>query len=153
MTIENKKVVIGGTFEALHKGHKTFLKEAFNLGNNVFIGLTSNAMAERAKGRIIKDFEERKQGLEDFINENFKTEYKIQKIEDEFGPTLQEDFDYILVSPDTHKTALLINEERGKINKESIEIIEIEFVLAEDKKPISSTRVLSGVIDKEGKIL
>jgi len=153
MTIENKKVVIGGTFEALHKGHQVFLEKAFNLGDDVFIGLTSDTMAKRAKGRTVKVFNERKQKLEDFINENFKAESKIQEIDDEFGPTLQEDFDYILVSPETHKTALLINEERKKINKKPIEIIEIEFVLAEDQKPISSTRVLEGIIDTEGNIL
>jgi len=153
MIIKNKKVVIGGTFEVLHKGHKVFLRKAFSLGDSIFIGLTSDAMAEKTKGRVVKDFEKRKEELENFISENFKIESRIEKIENEFGPTLQEKFDYILVSPETHKTALLINEERKKVSKELIEIIEIEFVLAEDKEPISSTRILEGKIDREGNVL
>lgn len=153
MIIKNKKVVIGGTFEVLHEGHKVFLKKAFSLGNNIFIGLTSDSMAEKTKGRTVIDFERRREVLEDFISKNFKVDSRIEKIKNEFGPTLQEEFDCILVSPETHKTALLINEKREKVNKKPIEIIEIEFVLAEDKKPISSTRIIRGEIDKEGKLL
>jgi cytidyltransferase-like protein len=149
---KNKKVVIGGTFDILHKGHETLLGKAFGLGE-VFIGLTSNEMALQTKKRRVLDFELRKKELENYISKNFKNNYIIGKIEDVFGPTLKEDFDYIVVSPETHKTAIFINEERKKINKKTIEIIRIDYVLAEDKKPISSTRILNREIDKKGNIL
>jgi len=149
---EIKKIVIGGTFESLHKGHRFFLEKAFSLGE-VFIGLTSDLMAEKTKKRGVKNFEKRKKELEKFIKNNFKFNYEIGKIEDRFGPTLKKDFDFIVVSPETKKTAILINKEREKINKKPIEIVEIEFILAEDGKPISSTRILKGEIDKEGVIL
>lgn len=153
MTIkENKKVVIGGTFESLHKGHRFFLEKSFNLGK-VFIGLTSDQMARKTKKREVQIFEERKKELEKFIKTNFDFNYEIGKIEDKFGPTLQKDFDFIVVSPETKKTAFLINKEREKINKKPIGIVEIKFILAEDGKPISSTRILKGEIDKEGKAL
>lgn len=149
---KTKKIVIGGTFEYLHKGHRFFLEKAFSLGE-VFIGLTSDKMAKKTKKRKVQIFEERKKELEDFIKNNFKFSYEIGKIEDRFGPTLRENFDYIVISPETKKNAVLINKERQKINKKPIEIIEIEFILAEDGKPISSTRILKGEIDKEGKLL
>ena len=152
MEKENKKVVIGGTFDILHKGHEAFLNKAFGLGE-VFIGLTSDEMALKTKRRKVQNFEIRKKELRDFIENNLKSNYRIGKIENKFGPTLNEDFDYIVVSPETYKTALIINKERQKINKKSIEIIEIEFILAQDGKPISSTRILKGKIDREGKIL
>jgi len=149
---DSKKVVVGGTFDIFHEGHKAFLRKAFELGQ-VTIGLTSDLMAKTRKKGEIKDFKERKRELEDFIKKEFKTKPKILKIEDEFGPTLKEDFDYIVVSSETYPTALVINKERQKRNKKPIEIVKIDFVLAKDGKPISSSRIFRGEIDKEGKLL
>lgn len=146
-----KKVVVGGTFDILHKGHKAFLKRAFGLGK-VTIGLTSNKMAERAKKRKVRDFSLRKKDLEKFIKKEAAGKYKIIKIEDKFGPTLKEDFDYIVVSPATYKTALFINRKRQKINKKPIKIIKIKFVLGENGKPINATDIIKGKIDREGKL-
>ena len=149
---KDKKVVIGGTFDVFHKGQEVLLKRAFGLGE-VLLGLTSNAMARKFKKREVKDFNLRKKELEDFIKKEFKVKPKIVKIEDKFGPTLKEDFDYIVVSPETYKTAVLINKKRQKINKKPLKIVTIKSVLAEDRKPISSTRILKGEIDRDGNIL
>lgn len=151
-TKKNKKVVIGGTFGILHKGHEKLLRKAFGLGE-VFIGLTSDTMARKMKKRKVQGFKYRKKELRGFIKKKFKAEPRIAKIEDKFGPALRENFDYIVVSPETYKTALLINKKRQERNKKLIKIIEIEFVLAKDGKPISSTRILKGEIDREGKLL
>jgi len=141
MEKEIKKVVVGGTFDILHRGHEVLLKKAFTLGK-VTVGLTSNVFARKMKKRKVRDFKYRKKELEDFIKEEFKQKSKIVKIEDKFGPTLEKDFDYIVVSPKTYKTAVLINKKRQKRNKKPIKIVKIKFVLAEDGKPISSTRIL-----------
>ena len=146
----SKKVIIGGTFDVLHNGHKALLEKAFELGEAT-IGLTTDAMARKAKKREVQSFEDRKEELKSFIKKKFKINYKIIKIEDKFGPALKEDFDYIVVSPETKETALLINEERRKIGKKSIEIVKIDFVLAKDGKPISSARILNGEINKSAK--
>jgi len=147
-----KKVVIGGTFDILHEGHKALLKKAFELGE-VTIGLTSDVLAKKIKKRKVADFNQRKTELRDFIIKEFKIKPKILKIEDKFGPTLEEDFDYIVVSPETYKTALLINRKRWERNKKLIEIVEINFILAKDKKTISSKRILKGKINEKGKLL
>jgi pantetheine-phosphate adenylyltransferase len=149
---KNKKVVIGGTFDILHKGHKALLKKAFKLGK-VFIGLTSDKMAREMRDREIKNFKDRKKELENFVRKEFKVEPKIFKIENKFGFTLKRDFDYIVVSPETYQNAIEINKERLKRKKKLIEIIEIDFVLAEDGKPISAERIARGEIDREGKLL
>jgi len=47
----------------------------------------------------------------------------------------------------------LLNEERKKTGKKSLKIIKINFVLAEDGKPISDSRILKGEIDRQGKLL
>jgi pantetheine-phosphate adenylyltransferase len=147
-----KKVVVGGTFDILHKGHKALFKKAFELGV-VTIGLTSDVFAKKIKKRKVVGFNQRKMELENFIKKDFKLWPKILKIEDKFGPTLEEDFDYIIVSPKTYKTALLINKERQERNKKPIEIVKINFVLAEDRKSISSTRILKGEINEKGELL
>ncbi len=138
---KKKQVVVGGTFDILHKGHKALLRKAFGLGG-VFVGLTSDAMAKRIKKRDVRDFKYRKKELKTFIKKEFKVRSEIVKIEDKFGPTLKKDFDYIVVSPETYKTALLINKERQKRKRGAIKIVKIKFVLAKDGKPISASRIL-----------
>jgi len=147
-----KKVVVGGTFEMLHKGHKAFLKKAFELGK-VSIGLTSDMMARERKKREVKNFKLRKKQLKEFIFKEFLEKPEIVKIEDKFGFAIERDFDFVVVSPETYKTAVEINKERQKRNKKPIKIAKIKFVLAEDRKPISSTRILKGEINKEGRLL
>ncbi|MFH0878053.1 MAG: pantetheine-phosphate adenylyltransferase [Candidatus Omnitrophota bacterium] len=142
MSKKNKKrVVVGGTFDILHKGHKTLLRKAFSLGETL-IGVTSDKLAGKSRIRKVRPFRERERGLEEFIaKESFK-KAKIAKIEDEFGPTLEEDFDYIVVSPGTYKTAALINKEREKLGKKPIKIVVINFVLDKDGKILSATKIL-----------
>jgi len=148
----NKRVVVGGTFETLHKGHRALLKKAFNLGK-VVIGLTSNSFARKMKKRKVADFQIRKKQLTDFILKNFSAKPEIVKIENKFGFTRLKNFDFIAVSPETYSTALEINKERKRRKRKPIKIVKINFVLAEDKKPISSTRILKGEINSEGKLL
>jgi pantetheine-phosphate adenylyltransferase len=152
MEKSSKKVVLGGTFDILHKGHEALLKKAFSLGK-VFIGLTSDSFAKKLKKRKVESFRKRKRELENFIKKKFKKRAKIFKIDDKFGPTLKKDFDYIVVSPETYKNAVEINKERLKKKKKLIEIVEIDFVLADDGKPISAERIAKGKIDREGRIL
>ena len=141
MATEKKKVVLGGTFDLIHGGHKALLKRAFSLGR-VTIGLTSDFMAERTKGRNVRGFRQRKKELETFIRKEFKVRPKIVKIEDKFGPTLEEDFGYIVVSPGTYPTAVLINKRRRERKKKPIKIVKVKFVLGKDKKPISAAKIL-----------
>jgi len=142
--MKKKKVVVGGTFDILHEGHKAFLRKAFSLGE-VTIGLTSDIWAENIKKRKVKNFKHRKKELEDFARKEFKVKPKIVKIEDKFGPALKEDFDYIVVSPETYPMAVLINLKRKNIKKKLIKIVKIEFVLDEDGKPISATRIFKKI--------
>lgn len=145
-------MVIGGTFDILHKGHRALLDRSFALGK-VFIGLTSDKMAREMKKRKIRPFTARKRRLCSFVRKAYKSKPAIIKIEDIFGSTLKEDFDYIVVSPETFKTAVSINKIREKQKKKPIKIVKIKFVLAEDGRPISATRISKGEIDEEGRLL
>jgi pantetheine-phosphate adenylyltransferase len=147
------RVVLGGTFECLHDGHRELIHKAFELaGNNgiVDIGLTSNEMANK-RPRHVPDYDIRKKKLLDYINMISEgQEYTILELNEPFGKTLETDYDYIVVSPETNSVALKINQLRNEKKMEEIKIIKVEFVLADDKIPISSTRIAHGEIDIHG---
>ncbi len=144
------KIAIGGTFSPLHAGHTYLLKKAFYFGKKVVIGLTSDSMITKE----VKSYEERKKELINYLEKKIREKnFEIMKIENKYGPTIEKDFDAIVVSPETKKTAKEINEKRKKKDLEPLEIIETDYILAEDWKPISSTRIRKGIINKNGKIL
>lgn len=153
---------MGGTFEYLHAGHSRLVEEAFRIlkasgGGIVHIGLTSDKMAA-GKFHSVSGYETRKQILSDFISQMLQEFelpddcYLITELEDPFGPSVSDSYDYIVVSPETRLGADKINEIRQKKGLLPIQIREIEFVLAEDTIPISSTRIYNGEIDREGKV-
>ena len=142
------RVAIGGTFSPLHDGHKALLTRAYQLSSNseLIIGLTSNEMA-RKRLRYVEDWEIRAQKLALFMFEEFGASPKIVCLKDPFGPTIEEDFDYLVVSPETEPIGGLINAMRTELGKKLIEVVCVEYILAYDRQPISSTRIIKHEID------
>jgi pantetheine-phosphate adenylyltransferase len=128
------RVAIGGTFSPLHDGHKALLARAHQLSSTcpdgeLIIGLTSNEMA-RKRLRYVEDWEIRKQKLALFMLEEFGASPKIVCLKDPFGPTIEYDFDYLVVSPETEPIGELINNMRTELGKKQIEVVRVEYVLA-----------------------
>ena len=149
------KVCIGGTFNTLHKGHKSLINKAFKLaGSNglVFIGITTGWVF--SKKRNLKSLDKRKKTLEEYLSkEGFMDQVIIKPIKDKYGLSTEEEFDAIVVSPETQKTAEEINKIRRQKRKKTLKIIQIPMEFAKDGKPISSTRVNNKEIDENGNIL
>ncbi len=146
-------IVIGGTFGYLHKGHVALISKAFELGGFVYIGLTTDAYVRRVKpGENVPPYTERKAAL-DRLARSLRKRYAIGPLEDRYGPSTTEDFDAIVVSGETYKSALEINRIRKKSGLKELRIIKIAYVLADDLKPISTSRILSGEIDRDGRKL
>lgn len=149
------RVCIGGTFSILHSGHKRLLDKAFESAGktgSVFIGLTSEKLIKKKKK--VKPFEERKKFLVQYLSKRgFIDRTIIKPITDKYGPSIDEEFDAIVVSPESIKTAEEINQKRIKIGKHPLKIIQIPFLLANDGFPISSSRIKNKEIDARGKIL
>lgn len=148
------KVAVGGTFQYLHDGHEVLVIKAFEIakGEKVYIGLTSDEMIN--KNHKAHAYECRKTKLIEFL-ENLDIpdkNYIISKLNDPYGPTLDGDFDYIVVSPETYPVALKINRLREEKGLTPLKIARVEYVMAEDGIPISSTRIAEGKIDGHGRL-
>ncbi len=146
-------VAVGGTFDPIHDGHKALLIKACELSRDgkLLIGLTSDEMV-RDKAHAVRDFKTRYREIKKFMRAQ-RINYVIVRLDDPYGPTVNDDFDYIVVSPETHPVALKINKIREEKGKSQINIVLVDYVLAEDGLPISSTRIAKGEIDKHGKVL
>ena len=149
------KICIGGTFNVLHRGHKKLLEEAFKKAGNegfVFIGLTKQKIQDSNKKT--RKYEEREKDLIKFLEEhNWLSKSKILPITDKYGLAVDENYDAIVVSPETYHVAEEINEKRIQNGRKPLRIFRVPFVLAEDGKPISSSRIKNREINENGKIL
>ncbi|MHC1584733.1 MAG: phosphopantetheine adenylyltransferase [Candidatus Syntropharchaeia archaeon] len=145
------KVAIGGTFEPLHDGHKALLKKVFELseGDEIVIGLTSDEMA-RTRYRTVLSYRVRAENIRQYMLREYKVKVRTVELNDRYGITLDEDIDYIVISPETYPVAKKINELRRERGKKPIKIVRVNHVLAKDGKIISSTRIKNGEIDKHG---
>ncbi|HUH78798.1 MAG TPA: phosphopantetheine adenylyltransferase [Methanoregula sp.] len=150
------KVMVGGTFDPLHDGHKALLSRSFELAGRdgrVVIGLTTDTFASR-KTHPIRPFDERRQDLEGFIKgKKFAASWIVEPLNDRFGSATDADFDAIIVSEETLPVAVEINTLRKEHGKKKVDIHQISCVLAEDGRWISSTRIYRGEIDVHGRIL
>ena len=149
------KVATGGTFDGLHAGHRRLLEKSFELGDEVVIGLTSDEFARKHAKSPGLSYAERKRGLEDYIEGRFpRRRYLVAKLDDYFGPGIaSKEVEALVASPETAERVGLANSLRAERGFPPLELEVVEWVLAQDGAPISSTRIRSGEIDEEGKPL
>lgn len=127
-----KTVVLGGTFDRIHTGHKILLTEAvLRATNRLVVGVTDESMTNSKKlHELILPVEQRIKEVEDFLNEIDPTlKYDIVPISDAFGPTKSDpDMDMIIVSKETEKGGQKVNELRKQNGLPELDIFCIEVV-------------------------
>ena len=146
------KVCLGGTFDRIHIGHEKLLKIAFEVGEEVIIGLTSDTKAKRGRGNEkLSSFKNRYTNLETFLIKKFDNNFSIVKLNDDWGPgALDEDLDAIIVSEETEKVASELNKKRALKGLNPLEIVTVSLILDKKGEKISSTRIRNSEIDRDG---
>lgn len=151
-----RKVAVGGTFDELHKGHRRLLVKAFEVGENVLIGLCTDEFAKKmGKPHVTAPYEVRLKELQAFLERSSLIDKaEIIPLNDPYGNTLTDKcIEALVVSEETEKVAIQINQKRSEAQLPQLEIVTISMVPAENYKPISTTRIRKGEIDREGHLL
>lgn len=167
-------VTVGGTWDHFHLGHHAMLDKAFAVGETVWLGVTTprylsslDTLSAKSYGPV-ESYEKRLSSVRKYLEEKEDREVKERKekfkksllertkliaIDDRFGTTLTDELlEAIIVSPETELIATEINLLRAQKNYAALEVILVTWVLARDGKPIHSTRIRAGEIDREGNV-
>ncbi|MDD1756377.1 MAG: inosine/xanthosine triphosphatase [Methanomassiliicoccales archaeon] len=146
------KVGVGGTFNVLHRGHRALLDKAFEVGDEVAIGVMSDAYAAKSKKQLVP-LDQRLSALRSYLSSKVKP-FTINVIEDAAGNLLSDPaLNALVVSPESFTAAERLSKVRAERGLGELRLHRIGYVLADDCTPISSSRVLEGEIDLEGRML
>lgn len=148
-----RKVVLGGTFDSLHKGHKRLIDTAFELGDRVLLGLTTDRMLNAyPKTHAMSSYATRRDELIVYLRDRaFLSRVEILPIDDPYGPTLtDEGIEALIASRNTALRAAEINRVRVGKGLKPLDLVVTEIVLAANGLPISTTRIRKETIDRDG---
>jgi pantetheine-phosphate adenylyltransferase len=151
-----RKVAVGGTFDEFHRGHKVLLIKAFEIGEHVLIGLCTDEFVKKMlKPHVTAPYQERLNELQAFLKKlDLSDKAEIIPLNDPYGNTLTDRcIEALVVSEETEKIAIKINQKRREAQLPPLTIVTIRMVPAENFKPISTTRIRQGEIDREGHLL
>ena len=146
------KAAVGGSFNVLHLGHRTLIDKAFEVGEEVAVGIMSDTFVKAQKKTSIP-LEKRLAALMEYLSSKDK-KYSINVIENAQGNLLtDEELEILVVSPETFTEAEQLSKTRVAKGMNPLRIVKIGYVLADDCTPISSTRIIEGEMDETGRLL
>ena len=151
-----KTVAVGGTFDEFHKGHRALLMKAFEVGEQVLVGLCSDEFVKKMdKPHQTASYKQRLEELKAFLQKHdFLEKTRVIPLNDVYGVTLSKGcVEALVVSKETEPTAVRINEERRKTGLPPLDIVVIVMVPSENHVSISTTRIRRGEINREGHLL
>ncbi|XP_020112965.1 phosphopantetheine adenylyltransferase 1-like isoform X1 [Ananas comosus] len=122
-------VVLGGTFDRLHDGHRRLLKASAELARDrIVVGVCTGPMLTKKElPHLIEPVEKRMKAVEDYIK-SIKPGLVIQvePIEDPYGPSIvDEKLDAIIVSKETLSGGHAVNRKRAE---KGLPLLKVEVV-------------------------
>lgn len=140
---------VAGTFNILHQGHKALLDRAFEVGDEVRIGLTSDEMASKGRKSFVS-FDVRKKELERYLSG--RENYCIFEINDIYGPRdVMDEVDVLVVSEETLSNGEKLNQDRTDRGLKPMELSVVPLVMSDDGEKISASSILEGRYGRSGK--
>ncbi len=154
---EVAKVVLGGTFDRLHVGHKALLSVALQVGGPVAIGLTTDdylrANPKPGGGRI-RAYAQRRRALTAWLRAHApRRRWTVVPLRDPFGRSITPGVRVLVASVETRLGALAVNRERRRRGLPLLRVVLVPLVLADDLAPVTSTRIRARVVDTSGRRL
>jgi pantetheine-phosphate adenylyltransferase len=152
ITLKFRNVATGGTFDEIHIGHIALLSKAFQSGEHVIIGVSSDEFARKRGKKIRHSYQERVANLRKAIAAEFGTvSYEIAELDADFGPAVvSTEVGALIASSETQSKATILNEMRTRRGLDPVQVISVKLVKAKDGFPVSSTRIRAGEIDRRG---
>ena len=142
------RVAVAGTFDVLHDGHRALLRRAFEIGDQVVVGITSDRMASSSRGTSVP-MGIRRAELEAYLSE--LGEHSLFEIDDIYGPdNVMDDVDVLVVSEETLGNARVLNDRRVSRGLRPMEVSVVPLVRADDGSKISSSSILRGEYGRSG---
>ncbi|XP_026273775.1 bifunctional coenzyme A synthase [Frankliniella occidentalis] len=131
-------VVLGGTFDRLHTGHKILLSEAvLRCRRKMTVGVTDASMLKsKYLSELIEPCEDRMSHVLEFLQDvDPNIEYDVVPISDPFGPTKDDPtFELIVVSEETLKGGLKINEVRAQKSLNPLAVHSVNLLVTSNKQ-------------------
>jgi pantetheine-phosphate adenylyltransferase len=148
-------VVIGGTFDHLHLGHESLILNAFQYGDSVIIGITSDEFAKKSNKSGIQSFKQRSEALRKLLaRKKLLERSSIVPLNNPYGPLTQEPrVGAVIVTDETLPRAEEANKIRSDKGLNRVRIYVIQFINAKDGGSISSTRIRNKEIDEKGNLI
>lgn len=153
------RLVVSGTFDPLHDGHRAVLREALRFGDDgVVIGLRSERFAEAIvpEARDLRSYDRRQVIVEEAVEtlDDWGRDVVVQRLEDDHGIAGEEpQIDGLVTSPRDASDIEDVNELRRVRGLQPLTGIVAPTAMSEDGEPISSTRIAAGEIDEHGVVL
>jgi len=149
-----RKVTAGGTFDRLHVGHEALIACAFEIADEVAIGVTSDDFVRgKQLSQVILPYSQRLEDVETLVSRiDNKGEYQLIKLDDVFGTTLEDpEIEAMVVSEETRPGAEMVNKKRVELGMTPLPLEVVDLVKDEKGQKISSDRIRQGWIDRDGK--
>lgn len=152
------RTVVAGTFGPIHDGHRQLFSHALRCGEEgVVVGLTTDALAAatRETPRPVPPFTERQRAVREECRalDEWGRDVTVEAIEDRHDIAVSDStLEAIVCSPETVTEIEAINDRRRDRGYEPLTGIVAPYVLADDGRRISSTRIVQGVIDEHGAV-
>ncbi len=140
------EVLMGGTFDRLHAGHRQLLTKAFEVGDYVYIGLTTDAYIARSNKQLkerIKPHADRLFALRLHLQQQgVLNRTIILPLDDTAGPkALDPKLGALILTDGTQKGGEYVNDLRRQNGVGLLDLITLPLVTDDMQQIISSTRL------------